>query len=42
MEKQTKKEWEVPQLEVLDVKMTLHGANGHIIDKNRLDAKHPS
>lgn len=42
MEKQVKKEWETPQLEVLDVKMTMHGANGRIVDKNRINAKHPS
>ncbi|MBO7747789.1 paeninodin family lasso peptide [Paenibacillus sp. MWE-103] len=41
MEKLTTKTWEAPQLEVLDVAMTMHGAKGTIVDKNRIDAKHP-
>ncbi|SFI89000.1 hypothetical protein SAMN02799624_02517 [Paenibacillus sp. UNC496MF] len=42
MEKQSKKEWTTPTLEVLDIKNTMHGAGGSIVDKNRIDAKHPS
>lgn len=41
MSNQTKKEWQAPSIDVLDVKQTMHGAGGSIIDKNRVNAKHP-
>ncbi|WP_127530388.1 paeninodin family lasso peptide [Paenibacillus kobensis] len=41
MENKALKQWQAPALEVLDVNMTMHGAGGVIIDKNKCDAKHP-
>ncbi|MBP3961796.1 paeninodin family lasso peptide [Paenibacillus lignilyticus] len=34
MEKQTRKEWQQPTVEVLDVNMTMGGPNGVFPDKN--------
>lgn len=41
MSSQSKKEWQAPTVDVLDVSLTMHGNGGTLIDKNRINAKHP-